>query len=163
MTAESITCQVGKFFDNRGKQNGKSNYAIAVNNFETSGIPYKNLYFNEKDMDEKLINLLVNGTHITAQIVKQQTEGTATPWASVTDVKLAEGNSSPATDLKRVTEVDMGKPVNMAVVQNRNMFVTGIVGRSMQSGKFPITDLPVLTKTAVDCYNEYLRKDFEQE
>ena len=47
---------------------------------------------------------------------------------------------------------------NKSDTQSLMMFVTGIVGRSMQSGHFSINDIEQLTKNAVRAFNENLKK-----
>jgi hypothetical protein len=47
---------------------------------------------------------------------------------------------------------------NKSDTQSLMMFVTGIVGRSMQSGHFSIEDIEQLTKNAVRAFNENLKE-----
>ena len=47
---------------------------------------------------------------------------------------------------------------NKSDTQSLMMFVTGIVGRSMQSGHFSINDIEELTKNAVRAFNENLKE-----
>ena len=42
--------------------------------------------------------------------------------------------------------------------QSLMMFVTGIVGRSMQSGNFSVNEIETLTKNAVKAFNENLKE-----
>ena len=47
---------------------------------------------------------------------------------------------------------------NKGDTQSLFIFVTGIVGRSMQSGHFSIDDIEQLTKNAVRAFNENLKE-----
>ena len=47
---------------------------------------------------------------------------------------------------------------NKSDTQSLMMFVTGIVGRSMQSGNFSVNEIETLTKNAVRAFNENLKE-----
>ena len=47
---------------------------------------------------------------------------------------------------------------NNGDTQSLMMFVTGIVGRSMQSGNFSVNEIEMLTKNAVRAFNENLKE-----
>ena len=47
---------------------------------------------------------------------------------------------------------------NKGDTQSLMMFVTGIVGRSMQSGNFSVNEIETLTKNAVRAFNENLKE-----
>ena len=47
---------------------------------------------------------------------------------------------------------------NKGDTQSLMMFVTGIVGRSMQSGNFSVNEIEMLTKNAVRAFNENLKE-----
>jgi hypothetical protein len=47
---------------------------------------------------------------------------------------------------------------NKSDTQRLDMFVTGIVGRSMGSGNFSVNEIEMLTKNAVRAFNENLKE-----
>ena len=48
--------------------------------------------------------------------------------------------------------------MNKSDTQRLDIFVTGVVGRSMGSGHFSVEDINDLTKNAVSAFNENLKK-----
>ena len=48
--------------------------------------------------------------------------------------------------------------MNKSDTQRLDIFVTGVVGRSMGSGHFSVSDIEELTKNAVKAFNENLKE-----
>ena len=48
--------------------------------------------------------------------------------------------------------------MNKSSTQRLDIFVTGVVGRSMGSGHFSVNDIEMLTKNAVRAFNENLKE-----
>ena len=48
--------------------------------------------------------------------------------------------------------------MNKSDLQRLDIYVTGVVGRSMSSGAFSINDIETLTKNAVRAFNENLKE-----
>ena len=54
--------------------------------------------------------------------------------------------------------INGGNPISKSDTQRLDIFVTGVVGRSMGSGHFSVHDIEELTKNAVRAFNENLKK-----
>jgi hypothetical protein len=62
------------------------------------------------------------------------------------------GNPNFSIDLADGKRLYAREHVNAS---NRNIFVTGVVGRAMGSGNFQIQDIDSLTSMAIATYNKY--------
>ena len=84
-----------------------------------------------------------------------QTEKDGKTYRNFTAMSIAQ--STPNID-RDYANRDVGKPNGshfaQADAKDKFIFVTGVVGRAMGSGKFDAVDIYALTKLALDSYNE---------
>ena len=63
-----------------------------------------------------------------------------------------------SSDLNNSNFTPPASGFNKGDTQRLDIFVTGIVGRSMGSGHFSVEDIEKLTRNAVSAFNENLKK-----
>ena len=149
---------VDKVFDN--SEDGKPNYAIDL-------VDGTRLYARGK-----VINPLPqSGEAIDFTVINVKTSDKGNQYTNVKDVVIAHNHTLdddlPTNTQPRVTtstttsgfvpntggSVTNGKNAT----QRMDIFVTGVVGRSMGSGHFQVHDIADLTKNAVRAFNENLK------
>ena len=112
-----------------------------------------------------------SGDAINFTIINVKTSKGGNPYTNVKDVAIADNHTLdddlPTNTQPRVTtstttsgfvpytggSVTNGKNAT----QRMDIFVTGVVGRSMGSGHFQVHDIADLTKNAVRAFNENLK------
>ena len=74
-------------------------------------------------------------------------------YTNVSGVQVVNGQQPQPAQQQTYTP----EPVRTAIPNdaNRNIFVTGVVGRAMGSGNFQIQDIDSLTSMAMATYNKY--------
>ena len=147
---------VDKVFDN--SEDGKPNYAIDL-------VDGTRLYARGKVLNP----MPQSGDAINFTVVNVKTSKGGNPYTNVKDVAIAD-NHTLDDDLpveQTPTRVPMrssgasnttSMPFNNKnETQRMDIFVTGVVGRSMGSGHFSVEDISDLTKNAVRAFNDNLK------
>tara|TARA_A100001037_G_scaffold304399_1_gene341036 strand:+ start:2956 stop:3399 length:444 start_codon:yes stop_codon:yes gene_type:complete len=141
---------VDKVFDNT--EDGKPNYAIQL-------LDGSRLYCRE------LLNPVPkSGDAIDFTVINVKTSSKGNPYTNVKNVKIAD-NHTLDDDLPTDSYVpeQPSRPMPVSNGMNKNdtqrmdIFVTGVVGRSMGSGHFSVSDISDLTKNAVKAFNDNLK------
>ena len=137
MTSEVIGT-VKSCFDNT--KDGEFNYAIILND-ETR------LYYRGFELNP----LFKTGDKIKYKIINTKQSAQGNPYTNISSVELESNNaeSTPAVATNNISKNN---------TQRLDIFVTGVVGRSMGSGHFSVNDIEALTKNAVNAFNENLEK-----
>ena len=144
---------VDKVFDNSADNEGKPNYAIQL-------VDGTRLYCR----GEILNPLPKSGDAIDFTVINVKTSSKGNPYTNVKNVKIAD-NHTLDDDLPTDTYVpeQRSRPMPVSNGMNKNdtqrmdIFVTGVVGRSMGSGHFSVGDISDLTKNAVRAFNDNLK------
>ena len=144
---------VDKVFDNSADNEGKPNYAIQL-------VDGTRLYCR----GEILNPLPKSGDAIDFTVINVKTSSKGNPYTNVKNVKIAD-NHTLDDDLPTDTYVpeQPSRPMPVSNGMNKNdtqrmdIFVTGVVGRSMGSGHFSVSDISDLTKNAVKAFNDNLK------
>ena len=141
---------VDKVFNNT--EDGKPNYAIQL-------VDGSRLYCRGEVLDP----MPKSGDAIDFTVLNVKTSSKGNPYTNVKDVKIAD-NHTLDDDLPVSANNDgylpMNKnytPMNKNHTQRMDIFVTGVVGRSMGSGHFSVEDISDLTKNAVKAFDEFLK------
>ena len=142
---------VDKVFDNT--EDGKPNYAIQL-------VDGTRLYCRGQVLNP----LPKSGDAIDFTVINVKTSSKGNPYTNVKNVKIAD-NHTLDDDLPTDTYVpeQQSRPMPVSNGMNKNdtqrmdIFVTGVVGRSMGSGHFSVEDISDLTKNAVRAFNENLK------
>ena len=146
---------VDKVFDN--SEDGKPNYAIDL-------VDGTRLYYRGKVMNP----MPQSGDAINFTVINVKTSKGGNPYTNVKDVSIAD-NHTLDDDLPTgnpvVTESNPNyhytppapKGNDAQTRQRMDIFVTGVVGRSMGSGHFSVEDISDLTKNAVRAFNDNLK------
>lgn len=92
------------------------------------------------------------GNTISYNVINTKESKTGNLYSNVSSVKVVDGNAPEAN-----TSVSSGGNSKNST-QRLDMFVTGIVGRSMGSGQFSQMDIKGLTRNAVEAFNENLKE-----
>jgi hypothetical protein len=117
-----------------------------------------------------------SGDAIDFTVMNVKTSSKGNPYTNVKDVRIADNHTLdddlPTNTQPRVTTstttsgVDLPnyhytpsapKANDAQTRQRMDIFVTGVVGRSMGSGHFQVHDIAALTKNAVKAFNENLK------
>ena len=85
------------------------------------------------------------------QYVHPQYTHTQAPKSPAQTMPVAQSNST-------YTPKQPTGGMNKSDLQRLDIYVTGVVGRSMSSGAFSINDIETLTKNAVRAFNENLKE-----
>ena len=155
---------IDKIFD--GTKNGVPNYSIDL-------IDGKRLYARGSFLNP----LPQKGDTINCDVVNNKTSANGNPYTNVENVVVGNPNDQqasyqppqapqyapqPTQPVPQANTTFTPKPpsngFNKGDTQSLFIFVTGIVGRSMQSGHFSIDDIEQLTKNAVRAFNENLKE-----
>ena len=129
--------KIDKIWDN--SENGNPNFSIDL----ADG---KRLYAREH------VNANA-GDMISYTAINTKTSKNGNHYTNVSGVQVVNGQQpQPAPQNTYQPE-----PVRTAIPNdsNRNIFVTGVVGRAMGSGNFQIQDIDSLTSMAIATYNKY--------
>ena len=162
---------IDKIFDNT--KDGVPNYSIDL--IDGTRLYYRGTVMNP--MPQK-------GDAINYTVINTKTSANGNQYTNIKDVEIAsmpdDGQASyqqpqpPQYVHPQYTHTQAPQPVpqanttftpkppsngfNKGDTQSLFIFVTGIVGRSMQSGHFSIDDIEQLTKNAVRAFNENLKE-----
>lgn len=147
---------IEKIYDNT--KDGIPNYAIQT-------IDGKMLYARGMP----LYPVPKSGDVIKYTIINTKTSEKGNPYSNIKDVEIVTNGEVSHEQAQQEDQYMQSVPVQSAPVQATNgfskndtqrldIFVTGIVGRSMGSGQFSVHDIAELTKNAVIAFNENLKK-----
>ncbi len=141
---------IDKIFD--GTKNGVPNYSIDL-------IDGKRLYARGSFLNP----LPQKGDTINCDVVNNKTSANGNPYTNVENVVVVNPNDqqAPQTVPQANNTFTPKQPtggMNKSDTQRLDIFVTGVVGRSMGSGHFSVNDIEELTKNAVRAFNENLKE-----
>ena len=145
---------IDKIYDDT--KNGVPNYSFSM----TDG---RRLYYSGVQMNP----MPVTGDAINFTIVSTKTSAKGNQYSTIKDVEVIknpDGHNDAPQPIGDVMEklsspqpINGGNPISKSDNQSLMIFVTGLVGRSMQSGHFSAEDIPKLTAIAVRSFNENLK------
>ena len=147
---------INKIYDNT--KDGVPSYAFDL-------VDGRRLYYSGFQMNP----MPVNGDAINFTVSATKTSANGNQYTTIKDVEVIKNpdghNDAPQQLSNVVDNVAPTAPQNnfsnvMSKGDNQSLmiFVTGLVGRSMQSGHFSAEDIPKLTSIAVRAFNENLKK-----
>ena len=158
---------IDKIFDNT--KDGVPNYSIDL-------IDGTRLYYRGTVMNP----MPQSGDAINYTVINTKTSANGNPYTNIKDVEIAsmpnDGQASyqQPNHQPQYTPTQAPQPVpqsnntftpkpatggmNKSDTQGLDIFVTGVVGRSMGSGHFSVSDIEELTKNAVKAFNENLKE-----
>ena len=156
---------IDKIYDNT--KDGVPNYSI--NLIDGTRLYYRGVVMNPMPN---------SGDAINYTIMNVKTSANGNQYTNVKDVQIADNNvqqnNAPQTLGNVVNNSGWNSPTvkaltspqppqqnngfNKGDTQRLDIFVTGIVGRSMGSGHFSVEDIEKLTRNAVSAFNENLKK-----
>ena len=138
---------VDKVFDN--SDDGKPNYAIDL-------VDGTRLYARGKVLNP----MPQSGDAINFTVINVKTSKGGNPYTNVKDVAIADNHTLDddlPTGGQPTKPVPFSNGMNKNDTQRMDIFVTGVVGRSMGSGHFSVEDISDLTKNAVRAFNDNLK------
>ena len=142
---------VDKVFNNT--EDGKPNYAIQL-------VDGSRLYCRGEVLDP----MPKSGDAIDFTILNVKTSSKGNPYTNVKNVRIADNHTLDddlPTDNYQPQQQSRPMPVSNGMnkndTQRMDIFVTGVVGRSMGSGHFSVGDISDLTKNAVRAFNDNLK------
>ena len=147
---------IDKIYDDT--KNGVPNYSFSM----TDG---RRLYYSGFQMNP----MPVTGDAINFTIVSTKTSAKGNQYSTIKDVEVIknpDGHNNAPQQLSNVVENvapttpqnNFNNGMSKSDTQRLDIFVTGVVGRSMGSGHFSVQDIEELTKNAVRAFNENLKK-----
>jgi len=158
---------IDKIFDNT--KDGVPNYSIDL--IDGTRLYYRGVSMNP--MPQK-------GDAINYTVINTKTSANGNQYTNIKDVEIAsmpdngqpvytptqapQPQYSPAQTMPvpQANNTYTPKPptggMNKSDTQRLDIFVTGVVGRSMGSGHFSVNDIEELTKNAVRAFNENLKE-----
>ena len=145
---------INKIYDNT--KDGVPSYSFDL-------VDGRRLYYTGVQMNP----MPVNGDAINFTVIATKTSANGNQYTTIKDVEVIknpDGHSDAPQQLSNVvqnvapTPSEQNNVLSKTDTQSLMIFVTGIVGRSMQSGHFSINDIEQLTKNAVRAFNENLKK-----
>jgi hypothetical protein len=159
---------IDKIFDNT--KDGVPNYSIDL--IDGTRLYYRGTVMNP--MPQK-------GDAINYTVINTKTSANGNQYTNIKDVEIAsmpdngqpvytptqapQPQYSPAQTTQPMPQANNSytpKPpnggMNKSDTQRLDIFVTGVVGRSMGSGHFSVNDIEELTKNAVRAFDENLKK-----
>ena len=149
---------IDKIFDNT--KDGVPNYSIDL--IDGTRLYYRGVSMNP--MPQK-------GDAINYTVINTKTSANGNQYTNIKDVEIASmpdnGHpvytpTQPLQPMPQANNTFTPKPpnggMNKSDTQRLDIFVTGVVGRSMGSGHFSVNDIEELTKNAVRAFDENLKK-----
>lgn len=159
---------IDKIFDNT--KDGVPNYSIDL--IDGTRLYYRGVAMNPMPQSGDAINYTVINT---------KTSANGNPYTNIKDLEVAVNPNEQQASYQQpqyapqpqYTPVQPPQPVpqanntftpkpatgfNKSDTQRLDIFVTGVVGRSMGSGHFSVNDIEELTKNAVRAFNENLKE-----
>ena len=149
---------IDKIFDNT--KDGVPNYSIDL--IDGTRLYYRGTVMNP--MPQK-------GDAINYTVINTKTSANGNQYTNIKDVEIASmpdngqpmyTPTQPLQPMPQANNTFTPKPpnggMNKSDTQRLDIFVTGVVGRSMGSGHFSVNDIEELTKNAVRAFNENLKE-----
>ena len=152
---------IDKIFDNT--KDGVPNYSIDL--IDGTRLYYRGTVMNP--MPQK-------GDAINYTVINTKTSANGNQYTNIKDVEIASMPDNgqpvytptqapqPPQPMPQANNTFTPKPpnggMNKSDTQRLDIFVTGVVGRSMGSGHFSVNDIEMLTKNAVRAFNENLKE-----
>ena len=147
---------IDKIYDNT--KDGVPNYSFDMEDG-------RRLYYSGVQMNP----MPVTGDAINFTIVSTKTSAKGNQYSTIKDVEVIknpDGHNDAPQQLSNVVENvapttpqnNFNNGMSKSDTQRLDIFVTGVVGRSMGSGHFSVHDIEELTKNAVRAFNENLKK-----
>ena len=145
---------IAKIYDNT--KDGVPNYSFDM----ADG---RRLYYSGVQMNP----MPVTGDAINFTIIATKTSANGNQYTTIKDVEVIknpDGHNDAPQQLSNVVDnvapipSEQNNSFSKSDNQSLMIFVTGLVGRSMQSGHFSAEDIPKLTSIAVRAFNENLKK-----
>jgi len=150
---------IAKIYDNT--KDGVPNYSFDMEDG-------RRLYYSGVQMNP----MPVTGDAINFTIIATKTSANGNQYTTIKDVEVIKNPDGHNDAPQQIGKVVSGDTVIGGVYQNNqtnngmsksdtqrlDIFVTGVVGRSMGSGHFSVHDIEELTKNAVKAFNENLKK-----
>ncbi len=152
---------IDKIFDNT--KDGVPNYSIDL--IDGTRLYYRGTVMNP--MPQK-------GDAINYTVINTKTSANGNQYTNIKDVEIASMPDNgqpvytptqapqPPQPVPQANNTFTPKPpnggMNKSDTQRLDIFVTGVVGRSMGSGHFSVNDIEELTKNAVRAFNENLKE-----
>ena len=148
---------IDKIYDNT--KDGVPNYSFDL-------IDGTRLYYRGVNMNP----MPVSGDAINYTIINTKTSANGNQYTNIKDVEVVKNpdgqNDAPQPIGNVIQNVAPTAPqppqqtngMSKTDTQRMDIFVTGVVGRSMGSGHFSVHDIEELTKNAVRAFNENLKK-----
>lgn len=111
-----------------------------------------------------------SGDVIKFSIVNTKTSEKGNQYSNIKDVEIVTSGETSEEQAQQQAQYEQSVPIqstpvqpasngfNKSDTQRLDIFVTGVVGRSMGSGHFSVHDIGELTKNAVSAFNENLKK-----
>jgi hypothetical protein len=156
---------IDKIYDNT--KDGVPNYSI--NLIDGTRLYYRGVIMNPMPKSGDAINYTImnvktsaNGNQYTnvkdVQIDDNNVQQNNAPQTLGNVVNNSGWNSPTVKALTSPQPPQQNNGFNKGDTQRLDIFVTGIVGRSMGSGHFSVEDIEKLTRNAVSAFNENLKK-----
>ena len=146
---------IAKIYDNT--KDGVPNYSFDMEDG-------RRLYYSGVQMNP----MPVTGDAINFTIIATKTSANGNQYTTIKDVEVIknpDGHNDAPQPIGDVMEklsspqpINGGNPISKSDTQRLDIFVTGVVGRSMGSGHFSVDDIEKITKNAVRAFNENLKK-----
>jgi len=147
---------IDKIYDNT--KDGVPNYSFTL-------VDGRRLYCSGVQMNP----MPVTGDAINFTIIATKTSANGNQYTTIKDVEVIKNpdghNDAPQPIGNVIENVAPTAPQNnfsngmsKTDTQRMDIFVTGVVGRSMGSGHFSVQDIGELTSNAVRAFNENLKK-----
>ena len=147
---------IAKIYDNT--KDGVPNYSFDMEDG-------RRLYYSGVQMNP----MPVTGDAINFTIIATKTSANGNQYSTIKDVEVIknpDGHNDAPQQLSNVVDNvaptapqnNFSNSMSKSDTQRLDIFVTGVVGRSMGSGHFSVHDIEELTKNAVRAFNENLKK-----
>mgnify|MGYP003150795945 FL=1 len=139
-----MTNVIEKIFDNT--KDGAPNYAIDL--IDGTRLYYRGTVLNP---------IPKSGDAINFTVVNTKTSANGNQYTNIKDVQIADDHTTDTNNYDQIAR-PINNSMNKNSTQRLDIFVTGVVGRSMGSGHFSVDDINDLTKNAVIAFNENLKE-----
>ena len=154
---------IDKIFDNT--KDGVPNYSIDL--IDGTRLYYRGVVMNPMPQSGDAINYTIINTKTSANgnqytnikdvvVVPNPNDQQYSPQPQYTPTQAPQ--PVPQANNNSFTPKPPSNGFNKSDTQRLDMFVTGIVGRSMGSGNFSVNEIEMLTKNAVRAFNENLKE-----
>jgi len=140
-----MTNIIDKIYDN--SKDGVPNYSFDL-------IDGTRLYYRGVQMNP----MPVSGDALNYTIINTKTSANGNQYTNIKDVEVIKNPGEQNNDAPQQSNNFVSNGMSKGDTQRLDIFVTGVVGRSMGSGHFSVNDIEALTKNAVKAFNENLKK-----